>query len=317
MIEMKQEEPEITEGKEGKEDLVVVIPTHGRETLLERTLRSVADGSLPPALREVVVVENGERGDAEMTVRRVAEALPVRYVYSEPANKSCALNSILEACSDAFLVFFDDDVRVGPNTLATYARAIRHHDKGFFFGGCCEVDYEEEPPGWLKPFLPPSAVGWSLGGAETDFDRPDFLGFNWAASASDLIRMGGFNEERGPGTVSRGQETDMQERMLKDGMRGRYLPDALVWHYVPRGRCSPEWALRRAEQTAVYQGVKQSRLPFWQREQRRAHYRLRLLKARFLLMTTRRNGSEENRFLNEFRLRSCLGALKGFEMAGN
>ena len=78
------------------------------------------------------------------------------------------------------------------------------------------------------------------GGAETDFDRPDFLGFNWAASASDLIRMGGFNEERGPGTVSRGQETDMQERMLKDGMRGRYLPDALVWHYVPRARCSPE-----------------------------------------------------------------------------
>jgi GT2 family glycosyltransferase len=74
------------------------------------------------------------------------------------------------------------------------------------------------------------------------------MGFNWAAYLADLKAAGGFDYRKGPGapTGSVGQETDMQRRLLRLGMRGLYLPEAVVWHYVAKSRCTPEWALAHA-----------------------------------------------------------------------
>ena len=88
--------------------------------------------------------------------------------------------------------------------------------------------------------------------------EPRFIGLNWAAYSRDLRAVGGFSERLGPGgsSGSPGHETDMQERLLAAGLRGLYVPGALVWHYVPRGRCSPAWALERAKRTGIWQGLK-------------------------------------------------------------
>ena len=72
-----------------------------------------------------------------------------------------------------------------------------------------------------------------------------FLGLNWAAFASDLKEVGGFDPRFGPGsaTGSTGQETAMQRRFLAAGLHGRDVPHAEVWHWIPRigvqgaGRC--------------------------------------------------------------------------------
>ena len=37
----------------------------------------------------------------------------------------------------------------------------------------------------------------------------------------------------------------MQRRLLKLGLLGPYVPAAVVWHYVPRDRCSEQWAINR------------------------------------------------------------------------
>lgn len=66
--------------------LTILIPTHGRPTLLGRTLGSLAACRLPQGYVETVVVENGSRACVEAVVEEAAEAHPhlrLRYIHVE------------------------------------------------------------------------------------------------------------------------------------------------------------------------------------------------------------------------------------------
>jgi GT2 family glycosyltransferase len=104
-------------------------------------------------------------------------------------------------------------------------------------------EYEDTPPAWLVEFLPISARGYDSSPTSWEW----FLGFNWAAYGDDLKRVGGFDERLGPGGICGGigDETELQMRLRAVGLNARYVPDALVHHWIPRDRCSPEWVLRR------------------------------------------------------------------------
>lgn len=261
--------------------LAVIIATCRRSPLLHRTLTSLAAGQLPPALQRIVVVENGPRLNAEGVVAGLRDRLPLVYQHVPDASKSLALNRALAACRDEFVVFFDDDVRVGERTLRAYAAAVSGRERGLFIGGRCHVDYEQEPPEWLLPYLPLSAKGWSLGPAPRPLAVPHALGFNWGAFARDIQVAGGFDPAHGPGrAVPIGEETRLQEALLHGGVKGVYLPEAEVWHYVPRERCSPEWALRRSELMGFCAGERLATLPA-----RRRRLRLGLCAARMAAYT--------------------------------
>ena len=227
------------------DELTIVIPTHGRPTLLGRTLRSIALCDRPDGYAGCIVVENGPPSGAEAVVSDVAAEYPeagLRYLHHTQANKSAALNAALvDVPDDTLVVFFDDDVRVEPGVLTAYAEAQR---AGHYFGGATACDYEKPPPSWLLASLPLSARGF---GGDEAARVPFFLGFNWAAFAGDVRAAGGFDPEFGPGAASgaRGQESEAQKALRAIGVQPRFVPDARVWHYVPQERCSFTWAVRR------------------------------------------------------------------------
>jgi glycosyltransferase involved in cell wall biosynthesis len=255
--------------------LIVLIPTHGRPTLLKRTLDSLAQCALPDSYQELVVIENGSRAGAEAVVADLPARLNARYMHCERGNKSYALNEALETMADGLVVFFDDDVKVNTEALIAYAQrasAMATSTESHFFGGRFLVEHEESPPDWMLAYLPPSAKGcWYDGGAELDDSFTGFLGFNWAAYVDDIKEVGGFNVDKGPGAPSgsTGQETDMQKRLVAHGVKAHYVDNAVVTHYVPSESCTPEWALRRSFRSGVKDGInyankkKSSRTPFW------------------------------------------------------
>ena len=223
--------------------IVVVIATSGRQRLLERTLASLTQCRIPEGFEATIVVENGSRSGADQVVQQAASVLKARYLFEPKGNKSRALNVALREAGDALLVFLDDDVRAGAALLESYATAASAAGRGHFFGGPVAPEYEETPPAWLLKFLPPSARGYD----SPPTTRKWFLGFNWAAYGDDLKRVGGFDERLGPGGICGGigDETELQMRLRAVGLNARYVPDALVHHWIPRDRCSPEWGLRR------------------------------------------------------------------------
>lgn len=239
--------------------LVVVIPTAFRNQLLRRTLQSLSECEIPKSLDEVVIVENGDKGDAERFCDELKGRLPIRYLHVEIANKSVALNTAFESLKGKLAIMFDDDVRFETGILMAFESAAkRRHEfpPKSFFAGLVLADYEDKPAEALHPYLPGSVMGWTLGNEEVVFDQPDALGANLAVFADDVLALSGFSTELGPGTASRGQESDMQSRLLNEGGKGVFLPDAVLWHYVPKERCTEEWALKRQLQMGVMQGLK-------------------------------------------------------------
>ncbi len=242
-------------------NLVVLIPTSNRADLLKRTLESLSRCRLPSNYRGTIVVENGKHKVSESVALAFKDALDLRYVYLSIGNKSLALNTVLETLEDVFIVFFDDDIRLDPGILEAYADAADGIESGQFFGGPFDVDYVEPPPEWLKAFLPRAAVGWSIGTEPRWIQKGEaFMGFNWAAFSTDIKRLNGFSIAHGPGSTTNavGQETEMEGRLMADGVRGRYVPAALVWHFVPPQRCSKQFASSQSYRWGIQGGLRYS-----------------------------------------------------------
>lgn len=232
--------------------LHIVIPTHGRPDLLKRTLDSLAECRIPDCLVRTIVIENGGTPGAEEVVAGLPERVKACYRFTPQGNKSWALNLALQEIEAGLVVFFDDDVRLAPHTLEAYVSAANQHGRGHFFGGPFGVDYQQEPPQWLKRYLTPCALGWEP--TSDDWARTgmtDFYGCNWAVFAQDVIDVGGFDQDLGPSCVATGEESDMQIRLRATGLQPQYVSEAKVWHYVPTNRCSAEWALNRAYHTGA------------------------------------------------------------------
>jgi GT2 family glycosyltransferase len=240
---------------------VIVIVSHDRCHLLERTLASLAACDIPPAHTATLVVENGQQFGAERVVAEADPRLHAEYLFEPSSSKSRALNRAVAQLTDEFIVYLDDDVRIAPHTVRRYIEAATEHVQGFYFGGPTGADYEQEPPEWLRKHLPASANGFSLSDATRHVNRPCFLGFNWAAFANDIRRVGGFPEHIGPGAPGGqtiGEESEVQRKLLATGMQGLYLPDAMVWHHVPKNRCTTAWVKERCHISGLVIGLQEN-----------------------------------------------------------
>jgi len=243
--------------------LVVLIAACGQPAVLRRTLRSLAACDKPNEYAGVIIVENGPCAGLDAVVAEFPREQRFTYRYSEPPNKSVALNRALEEIRDALVLFTDDDVQVPRETLVAYARAAAGCGGGEFYGGPIVPDHEgQSPPAWLAPMLPRSAAGWKLDATtKTRIAQPEFIGPNLAAFAADVLDVGGFETRLGPGRhmLSPGEDTEIQERLLAHGIAGYYVPGAAIHHLVRANAATVDFAVHRAQRNGMFWGISQAR----------------------------------------------------------
>jgi len=224
-----------------------------------------------------MVIENGGASHSRRVCEQLNSRLPIEFASRAEAGKSRALQWGLRRIGDSFALFLDDDVRVAPNTLVAYSQGERLNESDAILGGPLLIDYEEPPPRWLLPYLPRSVTGCP--GDPTLTGEPYFSGANFGVHAKLLLEAGGFDERIGPGARvpgtegnPTGQESEAQARLIALGCKPKFLPEAKVWHYVPRDRCTPQWALHRAERVAMSSAIRANqghnrrslaRVPYW------------------------------------------------------
>lgn len=236
-------------------NLYILIATHDAPAFFNQTISSFNNAAFPPSFIKFIIIENGEKNGVEKTTRMLKSEVSVDYLYSEPANKSVALNKALNTIpDDGFVLFMDDDIRFNSGLICAYHNAVEQHGAGYYYGGPIAPHYDITPPEWMLCYLPHSAKGWSYQQTE---ELKYFFGCNWGAFKKDLQNAGMFDEDLGPGnqTLSTGQESNMQKKLFDRGVRPVYVKDALVYHYVPEHRCSFEWAIKRKFKDGKYSGM--------------------------------------------------------------
>ena len=218
--------------------LTLAVSTWNRAERLRRLLTSVEAATPPPVPWEVLVVDNNSTDATRAVASELAGRLPLRYVFEPVQGSSAARNRALQEASGDLVVFIDDDVTIDADFLATYAAASSAHPDAAFFGGTIEVRFEQPEPTWVH-FDPRSLV--SLFG-QLHID-PDCLsvgaekvpyGANFAVRRS---RVGEARFDPALGVKGKqrinGEETLFFAQLLGAGATGRWLPDAVVHHWIP------------------------------------------------------------------------------------
>jgi GT2 family glycosyltransferase len=120
-------EPEMTGPEAEAPAISVIIPTYNRASLLERSLESLTDQTLPRDEFEVVVVDDGSSDWTQSVCTKLADRLPLRYFRIENSGISAAKNLGVFASRAPLLLFFDDDDVADPGLLEAHVEAHREH----------------------------------------------------------------------------------------------------------------------------------------------------------------------------------------------
>ncbi|NBM18309.1 glycosyltransferase family 2 protein [Streptomyces sp. GC420] len=219
----------------------VIVATRERAGQLARALDSLLAQDHPDF--EIVVVDNAPvtTGTRELVERKYAER--VRYVSEPVPGLARAHNRGLAAADGEVLAFTDDDVvadsrwlteltapftadpRLGcatglilPARLRTPAQVLLESHGGFAKGFTART-YDPLSPPADEPLFPFTAGRFGSGA-------------NMAFRAGVLRAVGGFDPATGAGTRAKGGD-DLYGfvRVLSQGHRLRYTPQALVWHH--------------------------------------------------------------------------------------
>lgn len=107
--------------------LSVVIPTHNRCPILERSLAALLSQPMAAEEVEIIVVDDGSIDATPDLVRRISASSPMelRYLYQQQQGAGAARNRGLQQAIAPLVLFMDDDIIASPMLLAEHRRS--HH----------------------------------------------------------------------------------------------------------------------------------------------------------------------------------------------
>jgi glucosyl-dolichyl phosphate glucuronosyltransferase len=231
--------------------LDVIIPTFNRQEMLARTLDSLFAAVVPRGLevRIIVVDNNSTDGTKELILSRAKEnEARLSYVFEPRQGRSSALNAGIAADDGDLIGMIDDDEEIDEHwyecVYATFSE--REID---FIGGPYIPRWGAQAPDWLpRDYL--GVIGWVEGGEKVvayDEKYPGILMGGNAVLTRDVIkRVGSYNTSlsRTGTRLLAGEDEDMYKRLLDAGARGLYIPDLIIYHYVPPERLTKRYFRR-------------------------------------------------------------------------
>ncbi len=101
----------------------VVIPTHNRCTLVQKTIDSVLKQTFSDY--EIIVVDDGSIDETEQALKKYADR--ISYIKQEKSGVNRARNRALSIATGEYIALLDDDDIWLPWTLALYVKALDEH----------------------------------------------------------------------------------------------------------------------------------------------------------------------------------------------
>ncbi len=247
--------------------ICVVICTHNRSTLLQRTLEFLNAAERPEGCEvELLIVANACTDDTASVLGQYTETatergrLPLRWVEEPRPGKSHALNTAIPLIAAPVVAFVDDDHRVDRSYLTAIDSAIRAYPEFTLFCGRIIPDWDGSEPAWAHdegPYsvypLPIPRYDHGEEPREIGVEGPTPGGGNLFLRSGVFERVGRFSIELGPKghDLGGGEDSDFLLRALNTGERLGYVPEVIQYHIVDLLRLRLGYLMRKAFQRSL------------------------------------------------------------------
>lgn len=205
----------------------IIISTRGKPWgVLSKTLNSIFASGFRDF--EVILVDQNAGSGFGSEINSGEKYRGLIYLPSEERGLSKGRNLGIRHAAGSWLIFFDDDAILPPDTLGKAAAALQRDKESMaiFYGSVLTLETG-------RPYLKKAAV---MG------KRINLLNFDSVCSISLIFNrrvlesIGGFDEGLGAGCeLGAGEETDMLLRALAKGVEIRSLKDFVVYHPAAEG----------------------------------------------------------------------------------
>ena len=296
--------------------ITVGISTWNRAGLLDGTLSSLAEVSVPEGVTwDVIVANNNSTDETDAVLRKHDTRLPLTTLFVGQQGKSYALNELVDRLSGDLVLWTDDDVEFSKDWIGSYVRAARRWPKAAFFGGHIIPRFLAEEPDWLRPawhIVSGVYAARELGEEPFAFDRKRLpFGANMAVRVS-LQKQYQYDPQLGRRgeLLLAGEETALAQQWLADGHVGMWVPDSRVEHIITPDRFTLEHLQRFFFSLAESKpGVLQLKRPV-SRFLRGAYYVLRALKYQTLIRSFWRETRPAKWITYITRISYCWGRVQ-------
>lgn len=223
--------------------LTVGICTWNRSHLLDLALASFHGLRIPRHIEwELLVVNNNCTDETDSIIAKHEAHLPIRRLFETHPGKSYALNHAVREAHGDYILWTDDDALVDPNWVSAYAEAFSSWPEASIFGGPVKSWFRTDPPKWLNeetmPLVSDVYAIRDFGEEPIELTSANLpYGVNMAIRYKEQSEyLYDTNLGPRPNSELRGEETRLMNKMLEDGEKGRWVPGAIVRHYIPQKR---------------------------------------------------------------------------------
>ena len=229
----------------------IAVCTWNRSDLLTSTLASFSNLSIDPSVRLRVIIVDNNSTDATPEVIQAfqeSEFASSNFVVDLTETRqghTFSRNRAIDAAESELIIWTDDDVEVPTDWVTKYVEAANQNPEVAFWGGEIVPKFETEVPKWIQENWDAVkgcfAIREFSGDLELDATRLPY-GANFAVR-TEVQKQHRFDESLG----RRGQEVlgedelDLFRRLLAAGLRGQWVPDTSVNHFIPATRVSEKY----------------------------------------------------------------------------
>jgi len=234
----------------------ILIPTHNRSDILDRTLGSLQGLQIPDGVKvEVIVINNlcTDKTDDVVNSWIPRSTLPLRMVHETNIGLNNARNRGVREGAHDLLAFLDDDVLVDATWLSGLLHTFDSTDAAMV-GGRVHLWWEAvERPAWMIPALEDQLSRLDMGDQIKHITEPHIVGANFALRRQAFIDVGEFRpdlDRKGKSLLS-GGETYFIIKAMEKGHKLYYSPLAGLRHWVPPHRAKLPHLLKIIEGKSV------------------------------------------------------------------
>lgn len=231
----------------------IIIPSYRRPALLARCIAALRDQRFPRNLYEIIVVSDGP----DASTAAIASSFPgrplVRYhALRQKRGPAAARNAGWQMAEGRLILFTDDDCIPARFWIDAFWNAwCRHLSGPVAFTGQVLVPCPPVPTDYEKN------ISW--------LEQAEFVTANCACTKTALQLVGGFDEAF---TLAWREDSDLQFRLLQQGIPIRFIQQAVVTHPVRKA----VWGISLKEQKkTMYNALLYKKHPYLFRTRIKRH----------------------------------------------